>query len=96
MGEQDASPKEQVIHGQVISFEYIAEKNPDYLFVIDRDDAIGENATAKQMLNNDLIKNTRAFKENRIVYLEPGLWYLAGGGLVSVSNMIDQAGKALQ
>lgn len=96
MGEQDASSKEQTIHGQVISFEYIAEKNPDYLFVIDRDDAIGENATAKQMLNNDLIKNTKAFKENGIVYLEPGLWYLAGGGLVSVSNMIDQVGKALQ
>ena len=28
-------------HGQQISFEYILEKNPDWLFVIDRDAGIG-------------------------------------------------------
>ncbi len=80
----------------MISFEYIAEKNPDYLFIIDRDDAFGVNATAKQMMNNDLIKDTKAFKTGGIVYLESGLWYLANGGLVSVSRMIDEVGKVVQ
>ncbi|GJM75014.1 hypothetical protein HMSSN036_72300 [Paenibacillus macerans] len=29
-------------HGQSISFEYVAEKNPDYLFVVDRDAVVTE------------------------------------------------------
>lgn len=27
-------------HGQSVSYEYVADKNPDYLFVVDRDAAV--------------------------------------------------------
>ena len=33
-------------HGQPFSFEYIKEKNPDWLFVLDRAAAIGEEGQA--------------------------------------------------
>ena len=40
-------------HGQPISFEYLKEKNPDWLFVLDRGAAIGEEGqAAKDVLNN--------------------------------------------
>ena len=44
-------------HGQGISHEFIAEKNPDYLFVVDRAAAISDKTgQAQQTLDNDIIK----------------------------------------
>lgn len=85
-------------HGQSISNEYIAEKNPDVLFVIDRDAvAGGEGAKpAKEVIENDLVKNTNAFKNGKIVYLDPGYWYLSGGGLLSNTEMVKEAAQAVQ
>lgn len=75
-------------HGMSVSFEYIMEKNPDYLFVVDRDAVVeGGTTSAKEVVENDLIKNTNAFKNGHIVYLDPNYWYLSGGGLVSVAEM---------
>ncbi|MFW5436446.1 siderophore ABC transporter substrate-binding protein [Paenibacillus apiarius] len=77
-------------HGKSISFEYIVEKNPDYLFVVDRGAAIGGESSAKQVVENELVKNTKAFKDGNIVYLDPSFWYLSGGGLLSVSEMVKE------
>ena len=84
-------------HGMSISFEYIAEKNPDYLFVIDRDQVVsGEGGQpAEQVLNNDLVKGTKAYKDKNIVYLDPNYWYLSGGGLVSLGEMVKEVEAAL-
>lgn len=83
-------------HGQSISFEYIVEKDPDYLFVIDRDAAIGEGASAKQVIENELIKKTKSYQNGHIVYLDPEYWYLSGGGLVSVSEMVKEIEAAIE
>lgn len=77
-------------HGQSISFEYIVDKDPDYLFVIDRTAAVGGESGAKEMIENDLVKNTKAYKEGNIVYLDPNYWYLSGGGLISVPAMVKE------
>lgn len=81
-------------HGQSVSYEYIADKNPDYLFVVDRDAAVksdgSEAGSAKAAVENELVKNTNAFKNGKIVYLDPNYWYLSGGGLVSVSEMVKE------
>lgn len=84
-------------HGMSVSFEYIAEKNPDYLFVIDRDQVVsGEGGQpAEQVLNNDLVKGTKAYQNKNIVYLDPNYWYLSGGGLVSLSEMVKEVEAAL-
>ena len=69
-------------HGQNITFEYIVEKNPDVLFVIDRDAAIGNGASAKDSVENDLVKKTDAYKNNKIYLskwrvLVPVRWRIA-------------------
>ncbi|GED67283.1 putative ABC transporter solute-binding protein YclQ [Brevibacillus reuszeri] len=87
-------------HGQSVSFEYVAEKDPDYLFVVDRDGAIATNkdavSPAKKVIENDLIKNTKAFKNGNIIYLDSNYWYLSGGGLVSTANMADEVLKDIK
>lgn len=85
-------------HGQSVSFEYVAEKNPDYLFVVDRGAVVasegGESQPAKAVIENDLVKKTNAFKDGHIVYLDPNYWYLSGGGLISVSEMVKEVSAA--
>lgn len=83
-------------HGQSISPEYIVEKDPDYLFVIDRGIAVGGESSAKQVIENSLVKNTKAFKEDHIIYLDPNYWYLSGGGLISVAEMVKEIEKGLE
>lgn len=78
-------------HGKEISYEYISQINPDILFVVDRDSVVGGEGDATVALNNDLIKNTNAYKNNKIIMLNPEYWYIAGGGLTSVENMVDEA-----
>jgi iron complex transport system substrate-binding protein len=82
-------------HGQSITMEYIMETNPDVLFVIDRNSAVGGEAGAEKVIENELVKKTTAFKENKIIYLDPDAWYLSGGGLQSVKLMAEEIEAAL-
>ncbi|WP_352338507.1 siderophore ABC transporter substrate-binding protein [Psychrobacter sp. 16-MNA-CIBAN-0192] len=71
---------EDAKHGQPVSFEYLQKTNPDWLFVIDRSAAIGEeSAGAKVVLDNPLVAQTTAWKKSQVVYLSPDS-YLAFGG----------------
>ncbi|MBU9713902.1 siderophore ABC transporter substrate-binding protein [Evansella tamaricis] len=83
-------------HGMNVTFEYIAEMDPEYLFVVDRGAIVGGESSAEQILDNDLTKGTRAFENGNVVYLDPVPWYVAGGGLVSVSEMIKSVESALE
>lgn len=76
-------------HGQQISFEYIVDKNPQYIFVIDKGIAVGKEASAKAVLENDLIKSTDAYKNGKILYMEPQAWYIATGGINTTNTMIS-------
>ena len=82
-------------HGQSITFEYIMETNPDVLFVIDRNSAVGGEAGAEKVIENELVKKTTAFKEDKIIYLDPDAWYLSGGGLQSVKMMAEEIEAAI-
>ncbi|MDR7078535.1 iron complex transport system substrate-binding protein [Neobacillus niacini] len=82
-------------HGQSITFEYIMETNPDVLFVIDRNSAVGGEAGAEKVIENELVKKTTAFKEDKVIYLDPDAWYLSGGGLQSVKMMAEEIEAAL-
>lgn len=87
---------EESTHGSNVSFEYVMEQNPDLLYVVDRSAAIGEEPAAKKIVENKLVENTTAFKEDQITYLNPQVWYLSGGGLVSVSEMIKEITASLE
>jgi iron complex transport system substrate-binding protein len=82
-------------HGQSITFEYIMEKNPDVLFVIDRATAVGGEIGAKEIVENELVKKTTAYKNGKIIYLDADTWYLSGGGLKSVKSMAKEIEAAL-
>lgn len=78
-------------HGQPISFEYILEKNPDWLYVIDRDAAIGrEGVAAEKFLDNAVVAQTNAWKNKQVIYLDGSAWYLNASGLTSMEKIVDQ------
>lgn len=83
-------------HGQSITFEYVLEKNPDVLFVIDRSAAVGGEVAAKDTLENDLVKKTNAYKNGKIIYLDAVNWYIAGNGITSTQSMVDEVKAALE
>lgn len=83
-------------HGINVSFEYVLEENPDMLYVIDRGAVVGGESSAKQVVENKLIKKTDAYQNDNIVYLDPNYWYLSGGGLVSVQEMINEVADSLE
>lgn len=82
-------------HGQNVSFEYILETNPDVLFVIDRDAAVGGDASAKDSIENELVIKTNAYQNEKIVYLNADYWYLSGGGLLSMKEMVKEVEAGL-
>lgn len=82
-------------HGQKASFEYVVEKNPDYIFVVDRSAVVGGESSAKEMFNNELIKKTDAYKNDRIIYLDAEIWYTANGGFDSTKMMVEEVKDAL-
>ena len=83
-------------HGNAISSEFIQETNPDYLFVIDRGAIVNGKAASKNEVENALIQQTNAYKNNKIIYLDPTVWYVSGGGFISVKMMIDDVVSAVQ
>lgn len=83
-------------HGQNISFEYVLEKDPDLLYVIDRSAAVGGESSAKIIVENKSIVNTKAYQNDQIYYLDPDYWYLSGGGLVSVSEMVKEITESIE
>lgn len=83
-------------HGQNVSFEYILEKNPDYLFVVDRGAVVGGESSAKALLDNELVNATSASANDQIIYLDPVIWYTAGGGFTSTLQMIEEVHAAIQ
>lgn len=83
-------------HGMNVSFEYVKKQDPDMLYVVDRGAAIGEESSAKKMVENKLVEDTKAYKNDDIVYLDPDFWYLSGGGLVSVAEMINEIATSFE
>ena len=80
---------EDSTHGQTVTFEYLAEQNPEYLVVLDRGAATGGESTAETVLDNDIVKSTDAYKNGKIIYLDAYTWYINDGGLNSINIMID-------
>ena len=79
-------------HGNEASFELIVEKAPQYLFVMDRDAAIGTDGAklAQEIMENELVMGTDAYKNGNIVYLaHPAVWYTAEGGITALNLMLQ-------
>src|SRR5699024_1064855 len=84
-------------HGQNVSFEYVVEQDPDLLYVIDRGAAVGEGESATELIvENKLMEDTKAMQNDDIYYLDPEYWYLSGGGLISVEEMVNEIAESLE
>ena len=86
-------------HGNETSFETVVQQNPDYVFVMDRDSAISTAGakTAKEIVENELVKTTDAYKNNHIIYLEhSNVWYTAEGGIQALDIMLKDLEKGLK
>lgn len=79
-------------HGNEASFEFIVEKVPEYIFVMDRDAAIGTDGAklAQEIMENELVMGTEAYQNGNIVYLaNPAVWYTAEGGITALDIMLS-------
>lgn len=86
---------EAATHGEAISFEFIHQANPDWLLVVDRAAAIGEDAAnARETLDNPLVAGTTAWTEDQVVYLDAAPIYIAGGGLRSLTDILHEIAAA--
>lgn len=85
-------------HGNEVSFETLVAMDPDYVFVLNRDAAIGADGAdlAREVMENDLTRSTRAYRDGRFVYLSsPRVWYTAEGGLTALDTMLADLEAAL-
>ena len=85
-------------HGNEASFEFVLDKNPDYIFAMDRDAAIGTNGAqlAAEVLDNELINQTDAAQNGNVIVLEhSNVWYTAEGGITALGTMLSDLENAL-
>lgn len=79
-------------HGSDFSYESILSVNPEVLFVVDR--TASEVETLKAEIENDIIKQTNAYKNSKIVYLDGLNWYFGGNGitieLAKMQEILDE------
>ncbi len=76
---------------ELSSYDYILEKNPEFIFVLDKNSAVNaEHAKAKDVLpKQEKLMQTAAFKEGKLVFLTPeNIWYLNSGGLTAMETML--------
>ncbi len=75
----------------------IAAADPDWLIVLDRG-AINaaERTAADTLAKHPLLSQTRAFKENRVYYVDPNGWYLVGGGLNNMRSITENMLAAMK
>lgn len=84
-------------HGEAVSFEYIADANPEVLLVIDRGQAVSNGmGNAAATLDTALIAGTKAARTGRVIYLSAAEIYVAGGGVQALNVTMDEIIAALE
>lgn len=78
---------------------YLADvmaREPDWIFVVDRNAAFGDAKAAETMAATPAIANSRAWQQKKIVYLDQGgaNWYLMAGSLAVLEGSIRQTQAA--
>lgn len=77
-------------HGDSVSFEYLVKQDPEYIFVLDRNSVTGDTNIANDVVENEVVKQTNAYKNNKIIYLEhSNVWYSASDGITALGVMLD-------
>ncbi|NLM11922.1 MAG: ABC transporter substrate-binding protein [Clostridiaceae bacterium] len=75
-------------HGFDVRAEYVLEKNPDVIFLLDRSATVGSGAGAENFMNDPIIKQTTAAQNGDIYVLSGNAWYTMTGGISATETMI--------
>ena len=75
-------------HGSDFSYESVLSVDPEVLLIIDR--TASDVETIKADIENDIIKQTRAYKEGKIVYLDGTTWYFSSNGITTEADKLDE------
>lgn len=76
-------------HGEAVSFEYIQKVNPDWMIVVDRSAAIGqEGAAAAETLDNKLVAETTAWSKGQVIFMNSAENYVSAGGYRSLMHTL--------
>ncbi|MFI3251156.1 MAG: ABC transporter substrate-binding protein, partial [Eubacteriales bacterium] len=91
LGFENVGTEVDTSHGDTASYEALLALNPEYIFVLDRDSAIAaEGATAAlDLLNNEIVQQSDAWKNGNIVVLDPIVWYMVEGGVTAMDTMLS-------
>lgn len=85
---------EAVTHGEAVTPEFVLNANPDWLIVVDRSAAIGQDASAATTLDNELIAKTTAWQKGQVIYVNSATWYISGNGIQAMQSSIDALSAA--
>ena len=92
---------DKATHGEDASWETIVNLNPEYIFVLDRSTATGAADEgvlgAREVIENDLIKELDVYKNGKIVYFidHANVWYTSTGGVQALDTMLADLEGAL-
>nr|BFD41820.1 siderophore-binding periplasmic lipoprotein BauB [Pseudomonas sp. FFPRI_1] len=90
LGVKPASPTAEAgLHGQPISSEFIQQANPDILYVVDRTAVMERRPVMDaQSMGNPLLRQTNAWKNGRVIFVDAQAWYVTGASPTSLKLMI--------
>ncbi len=97
VGFANLAKEKNVTHGNISSYELLLAKDPEYIFILDKDNAVGADATAaEEQMNNEIVHQTQAYKNKKIIFLKPdNVWYVADGGITSMDIMLKNLEESL-
>lgn len=82
-------------HGDTVTNEFVLTANPDWIFAFDRGAATGEGSSAEETLDNELVAQTAAAQDDRIVYLPASELYIVINGLTAIENVLTSVHEAV-
>lgn len=98
LGVKPAGPMvEAGLHGQPISSEFIQQANPDIIYVVDRTAVMERRSTmTAESMGNPLLRQTSAWKNHRVIFVDPEAWYVTAASPTSLRLIIDDVIRGYQ
>lgn len=82
------------LHGQPVSSEFIQAADPDIIYVIDRTAVMdGSAPMTSDSMSNPLIRQTKAWKSGRVIFVDSDAWYTTAASPTSLRLIVDDVLK---
>lgn len=88
---------ETSLHGEPISSEFILNADPDILYIVDRTAVMQhQQSIDANSVSNPLLKNTKAWKNGKVVFVNADAWYTTSASPTSINIIMDDVLKGYQ